>query len=115
MCRPLSRRITEVDEDECRERPAVITNSYFTSPNGAYSADGSSEEEETQGPLAVVENDPFKHPKRFSLRRELYPDAVEHTPERNGKQRERRLCMSFFGSTRFIQDLAQGPNSHGIE
>ncbi|KAG2045926.1 hypothetical protein BDR06DRAFT_1015179 [Suillus hirtellus] len=94
MRRPLSRRITEVDEDD---------------------ADGSSEEEETQGPLAVVENDPFKHPKRFSLRRELTPDAVEHTPERNGKQQERRPCMSFLGSTQFIQDLAQGPNLHGSE
>lgn len=97
--RPLSRRITEVDEDEYRERPAVVTNS-FTSPNGVRSADDSSEEEENQGPLEVVENDPFKQPKRFSLRREVSPDAVERTPERNGKQRERRPSMSFFGSLR---------------
>lgn len=98
--RPLSRRITEVDEDEYRERPAVVTNSSFTSPNGVRSADDSSEEEGNQGPLEVVENDPFKQPKRFSLRRDVSPDAVERTPERNGKQRERRPSMSFFGSLR---------------
>ncbi|KAG1843183.1 hypothetical protein F4604DRAFT_272585 [Suillus subluteus] len=87
--RPLSRRITEVDENEYMERPALVANSSFTSPNGARSADDSSEEGETQGPLEVVENDPFKQSKRLSLRREVSPDAVERTPERNGKQRER--------------------------
>lgn len=98
--RPLSRRITEVDENESVERPALVANSSFTSPNGARSADDSSEEGETQGSLEVVENDPFKQLKRPSLRHEVSPDAVERTPERNGKQRERKPSMSFFGSLR---------------
>ncbi|KAG1838228.1 hypothetical protein C8R48DRAFT_838642 [Suillus tomentosus] len=98
--RPLSRRITEIDENEYREEPAVVTNSYFPSPNSARGADASSEEEETQGPLEVIENDPFSQSKRFSLRHEVSPDAVEHTPKRNGKQREHIPSMSFFGSLR---------------
>lgn len=96
--RPLSRRITEVDENDYRERPALV-NSSFTSPNGARSADDSSEEE-TQGPLEVVENDPFIQLKRLSIRHEVSPDAVERTPERNDKHRERKASMSFFGSLR---------------
>ncbi|KAG1721875.1 hypothetical protein EDB19DRAFT_493581 [Suillus lakei] len=94
--RPLSRRITEVDENEYREGPAVVADSYFASLDRARSADDSSEEEETQGPLEVVENDPFGQPKRLSLRHEVSPDAVE----RIGKQRERKPSMSFFGSLR---------------
>ncbi|KAG1800146.1 hypothetical protein EV424DRAFT_1545751 [Suillus variegatus] len=81
--RPLSRRITEIDENEYSEGPAVVTNSYFPSPNSARGADDSSEEEETEGPLEVVENDPFSQSKRFSLRHEVSPGAVEHTPKLN--------------------------------
>ncbi|KAG2123238.1 hypothetical protein DEU56DRAFT_830470 [Suillus clintonianus] len=93
----LSRRITEVDENEYRERPAAVANSYF---DPTRDADDSSEEEETQGPLEVVENNPFEPPKRFSLRHEVAPDTVERIPERSGKQRERKPSMSFFGSLR---------------
>ncbi|KAG1800154.1 hypothetical protein EV424DRAFT_1587614 [Suillus variegatus] len=98
--RPLSRRITEIDENEYSEGPAVVTNSYFPSPNSARSADDSSEEEETEGPLEVVENDPFSQSKRFFLRHEVSPGAVEHAPKLNGKQREHIPSTSFFGSLR---------------
>lgn len=93
-----SRPITNADENESREGPAVIANSYFTSPDGPRSSDDS--EEETRGPLKVVENDPFKQPKRSSLHHEVSPDPVERTPERNSKQREYKPSMSFFGSLR---------------
>ncbi|KAG1717720.1 uncharacterized protein EDB91DRAFT_1212236 [Suillus paluster] len=98
--RPLSRRITEVDENEHREGPAVVENPYFPSLNHVRSADDSSEEEETQGPLEVVENNPFGQSKRLSLRHKAAPETTEHIPERDAKQRGRKSSMSFFGSLR---------------
>lgn len=95
----LSRPITDLDENESREGPAVIANPYFTSPDSPRSSDNSSEEE-SPGPLEVVENDPFKQPKRFSLHHEVSPGAVERTPERSSKTREYKPSMGFFGSLR---------------
>lgn len=92
--RPLSRRITEEDEDEFREEVAAVPRSYFPSLQRTRGEEDSSEEGEPQGTLEIIENDPFGRPERL--------EAVERVPERNGKQRERgrRLSLSFFGSLR---------------
>jgi len=100
--RPLSRRITEEDKDDCEEEPAAIPMSYFPSLERSRGEDDSSEEEESQGPLEVIENNPFGRPKPFALRQEVAPEAMERMHERNGKQRqrERKPSLSFFGSLR---------------
>ncbi|OJA15511.1 hypothetical protein AZE42_11389 [Rhizopogon vesiculosus] len=96
--RPLSRRITEENEDEDEykeEQAASVLRSDFPSLERAH--DDSSEEDGPQGPLEVVENNPFGRPKRFTLRQEVAPEAEN---EQNGKQRERKASLSFFSSLR---------------
>lgn len=98
--RPLSKRITEEDEDEYTEEAPAVPRSYFPSLERTRVEDNSSEEEEPQVPLEVIENNPFGQPKRFALRQAVAPEAAERIHERNGKQRERKLSLGFFGSLR---------------
>ncbi|KAH7886486.1 hypothetical protein F5I97DRAFT_1829119 [Phlebopus sp. FC_14] len=100
--RPLSRRISEVpDEDENIIIPPIVSASNFLTdlPSGVFRTDESSEEDVTQGPLEIVENKPFGQAKRFSLRPGVDAEA-ELSPERKEKRRERKSSMAFFGSLR---------------
>ncbi|KAF9222111.1 hypothetical protein BS17DRAFT_756261 [Gyrodon lividus] len=126
--RPLSRDITEASDEDAdadglenghaSTTAHVILTSRFptrgvrTDESASTSKDDSSDDGAAQGPLEVIENDPFGQTKRPSLSPSAAITGFEgdetSTPRptligsalSKGKVRERRTSMAFFGSLR---------------